>query len=53
MSRAITLLRNGVASRKVAITLLALGLIVPSVSSYCAGGWSGQVRELVPIQSDL
>ena len=53
MSRAITLLRNGVASRKVAITLLALGLIVPSVSSYCAGQVAGQVKFVNSCQYSL
>jgi hypothetical protein len=53
MSRAITWLRNGVASRKVAITLLALGLIVLSVSSYCAGQEAGQVKFVNSCQYSL
>jgi hypothetical protein len=53
MSRAITLLRNGVASRKVAITLLAVGVVVPSVSSYCAGQEAGQVRFVNSCQYSL
>ena len=44
MNRAVTLWKNRVAGGKIAIALLVLGLVVPSVPLFCAGQDAGQVK---------
>jgi len=44
MNRAVTLLRNRVASGKIAIALLVAGFVVLSFPWFCAGQGAGQVK---------